>query len=252
MKQDITLLQGNCLELLKQIPDRSVDMVLCDLPYNMTRNEWDCAFPLNHLWMQYDRIIKDNGAIVLFGSGHFTVDLINTADSCGVKWRYNLVWRKTTPTGFLNANRQPLRIHEDIAVFYKAQPVYNPQKTKGHPRKVSTAHHKRNSKKTSDYGSHGLTSYDSTERFPTSVLTFATDKQKAALHPTQKPVALLEYLVKTFTKPGDLVVDNCMGSCGTGVACVNTGRRFIGMELDPGYFAISEKRIAEAQKAVTV
>lgn len=248
---EIKLMQGNCLELMKQIPDKSIDMVLCDLPYNMTRNDWDCPFPLNHLWLEYDRIIKDNGAILLFGSGHFTVDLINTSDRCGVKWRYNLIWRKTTPTGFLNANRQPLRIHEDVCVFYKKQPTYNPQKTAGHARKVSTAHHKRNSKKTSDYGDYELKSYDSTERFPTSVLTFATDKQKSALHPTQKPVMLLEYLVKTYTNPGEVILDNCMGSGGTGVACVNTGRKFIGMELDPGYFTISENRIAAAEKAVT-
>lgn len=244
----LSLRQGNCLELIKQIPDGSVDMILCDLPYNMTRNEWDCAFPLNHLWLQYDRVIKNNGAILLFGSGRFTADLIYTSEHCGVDWRYNLIWEKTTPTGFLNANRQPLRIHEDICVFYKKQPIYNPQKTTGHKRKVSTAEHKRNSKKTTDYGEHGLKSYDSTERFPTSVLKFATDKQKSALHPTQKPVALLEYLVKTYTNEGDVVLDNCMGSGSTGVACVNTGRRFIGIELDPIYFSVAEQRIGEAIK----
>lgn len=246
--QGISLMQGNCLELMKQISDKSVDMVLCDLPYNMTRNDWDCAFPLNHLWLEYSRIVKDNGAIVLFGSGHFTVALINAADNCGIKWRYNLIWRKTTPTGFLNANRQPLRIHEDVCVFYNAQPTYNPQKTTGHKRKVSTAHHKRNCKKTSDYGDYEMRSYDSTERFPTSVITFATDKQKSALHPTQKPVALLEWLIKTYTNPGELVLDNCMGSGSTGVACVNTGRQFVGMELDQTYFEIAEKRILETIK----
>lgn len=244
----ITLFQGNCLELMKSIPDKSVDMVLCDLPYNMTRNNWDCAFPLNHLWMHYNRIVKDNGAIVLFGSGHFTVDLINSGEHCGAKWRYNLIWKKTTPTGFLNANRQPLRIHEDVCVFYHAQPTYIPQKTTGHARKVSTAYHKRNCKKTTSYGEHGLRSYDSTERFPTSVLTFATDKQKTCLHPTQKPVALLEWLVKTYTNPGEVVLDNCMGSGSTGVACVNTGRRFIGMELDVDYFSIAKERIESCQK----
>ena len=246
----VQLFNGNCLELMKNIPDGSVDMVLCDLPYNMTRNEWDCAFPLNHLWQQYNRIVKDNGAIVLFGSGHFTVDLINSADNCGFKWRYNLIWKKTTPTGFLNANRQPLRTHEDICVFYNKQPTYNPQKTKGHERKVSTAHHKRDSKKTTNYGAHGLKSYDSTERFPTSIITFATDKQKQALHPTQKPVLLLEWLLKTYTNEGDTVLDNCMGSGSTGVACVNTSRKFIGIELDEHYFDIAEKRIEEARGCV--
>lgn len=241
----VQLMHGNCLELMKNIPDGSVDMVLCDLPYNMTRNEWDCPFPLNHLWLQYNRVIKDNGVVVLFGSGHFTVDLINSADNCGFKWRYNLVWKKTTPTGFLNANRQPLRIHEDICVFYNKQPTYNPQKTKGHTRKVSTAHHKRNSKKTTNYGEYGLNSYDSTERFPTSVITFATDKQKQALHPTQKPVSLLEWLLKTYTNEGDTVLDNCMGSGSTGVGCVNTNRNFIGIELDKQYFDIAENRITD-------
>jgi len=246
---DAQLWQGNCLELMENIPDSSVDMILCDLPYNMTKNDWDCVFPLNHLWLQYNRIIKDNGAILLFGSGHFTVDLINSADNCGIKWRYNLIWRKTTHTGFLNANRQPLRIHEDVCVFYKAQPTYNPQKTTGHARKVSTAYHKRNCKKTSDYGEHELRTYDSTERYPTSVLTFSTDKQKAAFHPTQKPVALLEYLVKTYTNPGEIVLDNCMGSGSTGVACANTGRKFIGIELDKHCFEIAEKRIEEVRGA---
>lgn len=244
----MSLMHGNCLELMKNIPDKSVDMVLCDLPYNMTRNDWDCAFPLNHLWLEYNRIVKGNGAIVLFGSGHFTVDLINAADNCGAKWRYNLIWQKTTPTGFLNANRQPMRTHEDVCVFYNAQPTYNPQKTTGHLRKVSTENHKRNCKKTSNYGEYGLHSYDSVERFPTSVLTFATDKQKSAIHPTQKPVALLEWLVKTYTNPDDLVVDNCMGSGSTGVACVNTGRRFIGIELNKEYFDAAAKRIYEVSR----
>lgn len=242
---NINLRQGNCLELMKDIPDGSIDMILCDLPYEVTRNRWDIKIPFNPLWDQYKRIIKENGAIVLFGSGRFTSLMVNSNPDM---WRYNLVWLKTTPTGFLNANRQPLRIHEDICVFYKKQPTYNPQKTTGHKRKVSTAQHKRNSKKTTNYGEHDLRSYDSTERFPTSALRFATDKQKQALHPTQKPVALLEYLVKTYTNEDDLVLDNCMGSGSTGVACVNTGRRFIGIELNQCYFDISVDRIDKAAK----
>lgn len=241
----VDLRQGDCLELMKEIPDRSIDMILCDLPYAATRNKWDITIPFDPLWLQYRRIIKNNGAIVLFGSGRFTAMLVN---SNPVMWRYNLVWQKTTPTGFLNANRQPLRIHEDICVFYKKRPTYNPQKTTGHKRKVSTSWHKRGCKKTSNYGEHELSSYDSTERFPTSVLTFATDKQKAALHPTQKPVALLEYLIKTYTNPGEVVLDNCMGAGSTGVACMNTGRRFIGMELDAQYFEIAKRRLTEWQE----
>lgn len=241
---NIKLYQGDCLEVMKEIPDESIDMVLCDLPYGITaRNKWDIVIPFNKLWEQYNRVIKNNGAIVLFGSGMFTSSLMQSNPKM---WRYNLIWHKTTPTGFLNANRMPLRAHEDIVVFYKSLPIYNPQKTKGHERKVSKAEHKINSKKTDDYGKHGLTTYDSTERYPTSVLTFSTDKQKAALHPTQKPVALLEYLIKTYTNGGMTVLDNCMGSGSTGVACKNLGRNFIGIELDEKYFNIAKQRIEQS------
>lgn len=238
------LYQGDCLEVMKQIQAKSINMILCDLPYGITaRNKWDVVIPFDKLWEQYNRIIKDNGAIVLFGSGMFTSSLMQSNQKM---WRYNLIWHKTTPTGFLNANRMPLRAHEDIVVFYKSLPVYNPQKTTGHKRKVSKAEHKINSKKTEDYGEHGLTTYDSTERYPTSVLTFSTDKQKVALHPTQKPVALLEWLIKTYTNEGEIVLDNCMGSGPTGVACLNTNRNFIGIELDEGYFEIAQNRIEKA------
>lgn len=230
---------------MNDIPDESVDMILCDLPYGTTKNKWDSIIPFDDLWRQYKRIIKDNAAIVLFGSGMFTSDLMQSAKDI---WRYNLIWQKTTVTGFLNAKKMPLRKHEDICVFYKKLPVYNPQMTHGHPRKVSTAEHKRNSKQTTNYGEHGLHSYDSTDRYPTSVLTFATDKQKCALHPTQKPVELLEYLIETYTNPGDIVLDNCMGSGSTGVACVNTDRQFIGIELDRDYFVKAEDRISSIKQ----
>lgn len=237
----IQLLHGDCLELMKDIPDGSIDMILCDLPYGITaRNKWDTVIPFEPIWEQYNRIIKNNGAIVLFGSGMFTASLMKSNEKM---WRYNLIWYKTTPTGFLNANKMPLRAHEDIVVFYKLLPVYNPQKTTGHKRKVSTAKHKMYCKVTEDYGYHGLTTYDSTERFPTSVVTFSTDKQKAALHPTQKPVALCEWLIKTYTNPGMTVLDNCMGSGSTGIACLNTNRNFIGIELDDKYFEIAKERI---------
>lgn len=238
--------KGDCLELMKTIPDKSIDMILCDLPYGTTRNRWDVIIPFDDLWRQYNRIIKENGAIVLFGSGMFTANMILSNHRM---WRYNLVWEKTTVTGFLNAKKMPLRQHEDICVFYKKLPTYNPQKTAGHKRKVSLAKHKVSCKKTTNYGEHELTSYDSTERYPTSILKFATDKQKSALHPTQKPVALLEYLIKTYTNKGDLVLDSCMGSGSTGVACFNTGRNFIGYECDENYFEIAKKRLTynEAQ-----
>jgi len=239
---DYTLRQGDCLELMKDIPDGSIDMILCDLPYGTTRNKWDCIIPFDQLWPHYKRIIKTDGAIVLFGSGMFTAELMKSNQKM---WRYNMIWEKSSPTGFLNSKRMPLRAHEDICLFYKRMPVYNPQMSKGE-RKVATAQHKRNCKKGESYGACKAISYDSDKRYPRSVLKFKTDKQQSALHPTQKPVALLEYLVKTYTNEGDMVLDNCMGSCSTGVACVNTGRRFIGMELDPVYFGIAEKRIQEA------
>lgn len=240
------IMQGDCLELMKSIPNGSVDMILCDLPYGQTaRNRWDVIIPFNKLWEQYSRIIKPNGAIVLFANGMFTADLMKSNSKM---WRYNLIWKKTTVTGFLNAKKMPLRQHEDICIFYKFLPTYNPQKTAGHTRKVSLAKHKINCKKTSDYGEHEFTNYDSTERYPTSILEFATDKQKSALHPTQKPVALLEYLIKTYTNEGAWVLDNCMGSGSTGVATLNTGRNFIGMELDENYFNIAKERIEDVDK----
>lgn len=243
---DIRLFQGDCLKEMQSIPDQSVDMILCDLPYGVTaRNKWDTVIPFDKLWNEYNRIIKENGAIVLFGQGMFTADLMHSNPGM---WRYNLIWQKTQPTGFLNANRMPLRGHEDICVFYKKQCTYNPQKTSGHPRKVSKKEHKRNSKYSTDYGEYEKGSYDSTERYPTSVLTFSKDIQKSALHPTQKPVALLEWLIKTYSNEGDLVLDNCMGSGSTGVACVNTGRRFIGIEIEPEMFSIAKNRIIQEEE----
>ena len=240
-----TLWHGDCLELMSKISDGSVDMILCDLPYGVTaNNKWDIVIPFDGLWQQYKRIIKDNGAIALFGNGMFTADLMTSNRGM---WRYNLIWEKTQPTGFLNAKKMPLRSHEDICVFYKKLPTYNPQKSYGHARKVTKYEHGLQSKKTDNYGDYGRTTYDSTERYPKSVITFSKDIQKSALHPTQKPVALLEYLVNTFTNPGETVLDNCMGSGSTGVACKKTGRNFIGIELDDGYFDIAKRRIEEGQ-----
>lgn len=241
----VSLLPGDCLALMRELEGESIDCILCDLPYGgMTRNKWDQSLPEQELWQHYRRLIKPHGAIILFSAGRFTASLIHSA---GELFRYTLVWHKTTPTGFLNANRQPLRAHEDIVVCYKRQPAYHPQKTHGHKRKVSTATHKRDCVRTTNYGSHGLSTYDSTERYPTSVLTFSTDKQRGAYHPTQKPVPLLEWLILSYTNEGDIVLDNCMGSGSTGVACVNTRRSFIGMELDPAYFEIAQQRIAAAR-----
>lgn len=234
------LLHGDCIELMANIPDKSIDMILCDLPYQRTQNQWDIMIPIDKLWEQYNRIVKDNGCIALFADGMFMAELMMSNKKM---WKYNLIWEKTQPTGFLNAKKMPLRSHEEICIFYNKPPTYNPQKTSGHTRKISKAEHKVGCKSTTDYGEHGLTTYDSTERYPKSVWKFAKDIQKSALHPTQKPVALLEELIKTYTNEGDLVLDNCMGSGSTGVACLNTDRDFIGIELDEEYFKIAKNRI---------
>lgn len=239
--KDIELWQGDCLELMNNIPDKSVDCIITDLPYGQTsRNRWDTVIPFEPLWEQYKRITKDNAAIILFGNGMFTAELMMSNKSM---WKYNLIWEKTQPTGFLNAKKMPLRNHEDICIFYKKPPTYNPQKTTGHTRKVSKAEHKVGCKNTSDYGEHGLTTYDSTERYPKSVWKFAKDTQKSSLHPTQKSLALIEELVKTYSNEGDLILESCMGSGTCGMACVNTNRRFIGIEKEEKYFEIAKDRI---------
>lgn len=242
----IDIQQGDCLALMRTIPSGSIDMVLCDLPYGVTaRNKWDVIIPFDSLWEQYARVIKEDAAIVLFGSGMFTADLM---ESNRKMWKYNLIWEKTQPTGFLNAQRMPLRCHEDILVFYKKQPTYNPQKTSGHVRKVSKAVHCKTAKKSLNYGDYSFTDYESDERFPRSVITFPKDTQKSALHPTQKPVSLLEYLIRTYTNKGDTVLDNCMGSGSAAVACIHTGRNFIGYELDRTIFKTAHERIMSAVK----
>ena len=241
---NINLMQGDCIEQMHEIPDGSVDMVLTDPPYGTTACKWDSIIPLEPMWEQLKRIIKPNGAIVMTASQPFTSVLICS----NMNWfKESLVWEKTTATGHLNANRKIMRAHEDICVFYKKQPTYNPQKTKGHPRKVSSADSKKSCKATDCYGKHGLTSYDSTERFPRSVIKTSTDKQKSKLHPTQKPVSLMQYLIKTYTNEGETVLDFTMGSGTTGVACVNLNRNFIGIELDEDYFNIAKERITLAE-----
>ena len=192
------------------------------------------------MWDKLNKLIKSNGAIVLFGSEPFSSALRMS----NIKnYKYDWVWQKSTVTGHLNAKKRPMVCHELLSVFYQKQSAYYPQKTTGHPRKVSTAKHKRNSKRTDLYSQHNLTTYDSTERYPRSVLNFATDKQKSAYHSTQKPVSLMEYLIKTYTQEGETVLDFTMGSGSTGVACLNTNRHFIGIELDDEYFQIAKERI---------
>lgn len=233
---------GDCLELMNGIADKSVDMILCDLPYGTTQNKWDSIIDLNKLWQQYERVIKDNGAIVLTAQTPFD-KVLGTSNLQML--RYEWIWEKTSATGHLNAKKMPMKAHENILVFYKNLPTYNPQKTTGHERKVSKAEHKINCVETTNYGKHGLTSYDSTERYPRSVLLFPTDKQQEALHPTQKPVALFEYLIETYSNKGDIVLDNCIGSGTTAISCINTDRNYIGIELDEDYYKIANNRINE-------
>lgn len=201
--------------------------------------------PFQLLWEQYERIIKDHGIIILFANGMFTADLMQSNRKL---WKYNLIWEKSQPTGFLNAKKMPLRAHEDICIFYKKLPTYNPQKTTGHIRKVSKSEHKVNCINSTDYGVHGLSTYDSTERYPRSVIKFAKDSQKSAIHPTQKPVALIEYLIKTYTNKNDIVFDSCAGSMTTAIAAINTQRQYICFEKDKKIFDLGYKRLQEKRR----
>ena len=220
----------DCLTGMTQIADKSIDLICVDLPYQVTHNSWDMIIPFEPMWKQFERIVRDKGCIVLFGQGLFSAKLILSNEKL---YRYTIIWEKNTPTGFLNANRMPMRTHEDILIFYKNLPTYNPQKTTGHERKISTAYHKRNCTVTDDYGKHNLSTYDSTERFPTSVWYFGTDKQTSAVHPTQKPIDLCRYIIRTYSNKGDLVLDCCCGSGTIPLAAKMEDRNYIGM--DNGY-----------------
>ena len=230
----IDLKQGDCLELMKSIDDKSIDLILCDLPYGTTACKWDSIIPFEPLWDQYNRIIKDNGAIVLFGSEPFS-SLLRVSNL--KNFRYDWIWEKQQGANFLNCKYQPYKVHEIISVFIKKKHIYYPQMTCGKPY-------------ISGKGFSGeitnmipkIQTKNEGTRYPRSIQRFNIDKKKS-LHPTQKPVALLEYLIKTYTNYNDIVLDNCMGSGSTGVACINTNRNFIGFELDSNYFEIAKKRI---------
>ena len=201
------LFEGDCLEYMKEIPDGSVDMILCDLPYGMTQNKWDSYIPLDKLWEQYNRIIKTNGAIVLTSNGVFTAKLILSQPNI---YKYKWVWEKSKPTNFLNAKKQPLRKHEDVCVFYKKQPVYHPQMTKGEPYDKG----KRKNQQCGNYGDFESVHVASDgERYPTDIIYVKTaESEGPVLHPTQKPIELGRYMVRTYTNPGDIVLDNTFGS----------------------------------------
>ena len=229
---------------MQSIADGSIDMILCDLPYGTTQNKWDSVIPFDGLWTEYNRIIKLNGAIVLTATQPFSSALVMSNPGA---FKYEWVWRKSRVTGVLNAKRQPLRQHEVALVFYAKQSTYNPQGLEQCDKRSSTG--VRRGKSSSNYGKISQTedgTYQQTATgYPRSVLDVSSES--ATEHPTQKPVALMEYLIRTYTNEGEVVMDNCMGSGTTGVACVNTGRHFVGIEKDPNYFAIAEKRIKEAQ-----
>ena len=230
-------MQGDCLERMKEIPDESVDMVLTDPPYGTTQCKWDSVIDLPLMWEQLKRIIKPNGAIVMTASQPFTTTLISSNMKM---FRYDLKWCKSQGTGFYNANRMPLRAHEDVLVFYKKLPDYNPQKTEGKP------YTQKRGSAPDVYQGKDLTVTENTSgaRHPLSWRVFKKDKNK--LHPTQKPVALMEYLIKTYTNEGETVLDFTMGSGSTGVAAKNLNRDFIGIEMDETYFNIAKDRISEA------
>lgn len=238
----------DCLQGMNRLPDKSIDMILCDLPYGKTHNKEDKPIPFEPLWKEYKRIIKDNGAILLFGQGTFYVDLVNSNRKM---FRYDLMWNKVLTSGFLNANKMPLRQHEQIAVFYKKLPTFNPQFSQGKPLHSKGISYKDKQIKNQNYNKFAVTDDSrkgSTEKYPISILQFAKPHPSISKHRTEKPVALLEYLIKTYTNEGDVVLDNCMGSGSTCVACINTNRDFIGFELNNSYFDIAQKRIAEAKQ----
>lgn len=242
------VIEGDCLDVMQSIPDKSIDMILCDLPYGTTQNKWDSVIDLDKLWEQYNRIIKDRGAIVLTSQGVFTAKLILSNEK---DFKYKIVWIKSKATNFLNAKRQPLRKHEDICVFYKKQPTYNPQMTNGEPYDKGV----RKEQLTGSYGEFEPRHIKSDgKRYPTDVIAYDLDgddyvyvktaeSEGTVYHPTQKPVELGRYLIRTFTNPGDIVLDNASGSGSFLVAAKKEGRHFIGIEKNEHGFLHKNKPI---------
>ena len=235
---------GDCLEVMPLLPDKSIDMILCDLPYGTTACKWDTVIPFEPLWKQYERIIKDNGVIVLTASQPFTSMLVMSKLNL---FRYEIIWKKERPTNFMMAKKQIMKYHENILVFYKKQGTFNPQMEKR--KKENKRNNKPRGLENQVWGIQNNGKYS--ERvlsgmsdliYPNSILEFSMDR---GLHPTQKPVALFEYLIKTYTNEGEIVLDNCIGSGTTAIAALNTGRFFIGIEKEEKYVEIARKRIAE-------
>lgn len=240
--KDIKLFKGDCLEVMNDIKDESIDLIFTDLPYGTTQNSWDYMIPLDKLWKQYNRIIKPNGCIALFSQSPFDKIL---ACSNLKDYRYEWIIEKTKATGHLNAKKMPMKAHENVLIFYKKLPTYNPQMTYGHSPVHNYTKHTTDG---SNYGKTqvGISGGGSTKRYPRDVLQFKWDTQKSCLHPTQKPMKCCEYFIKTYTNEGDIVLDNCMGSGTSGVVAKKLHRKFIGIELEDEYFNIAKNRINEA------
>jgi site-specific DNA-methyltransferase (adenine-specific) len=237
----IDLRNGDCLELMQDIPDKSIDAIIADLPYGTTACKWDSILPLDKLWNEYKRVLKPNGVIVLTGSEPFTSILIT---SNLYDFKYNWIWKKSKATGFFDAKKRPLNDYETISVFYSKTPTYNPQMRKA-DKIYKRGFVKR--KKSDCYGNEkDFIQVDSGYRYPKRIIEIGNADTRGILHPTQKPVELMEYLIKTYTNENEIVLDNTMGSGTTGVACVNTNRSFVGIEMDDKYFEIAEKRINDA------
>ena len=237
----------DCLIGMKEIQSGSIDMILCDLPYGTTRNKWDIIIPFEPLWEQYERIIKDNGAIVLTAAQPFTTDLINSNKKL---FRYDLIWYKSLGTGFLNANKMPMRNHEHILIFYKNVPTYNPIMTKG---KLRQKGNKGASTQEGCYGKYKATQSYNDLYFPQSVIEISNgDNTKENQHSTQKPVKLFEYLILTYSNEGDLIFDNCIGSGTTAEAAYNHKRNFIGFEIDKDYSTAAQKRMDAVMAQITM
>ena len=283
------ILHGDCLELMKDIPDGSIDMICCDLPYGVLHRDnphaqWDNVIPFEPMWEQYERIIKENGAIILFAQGMFTAKLMLSNERL---WRYNLIWDKCRVTGFLNARRMPMRCHEDICVFYKQLPTYNPQMEKCLPHQRNHSRGKLENEQTNRcYGMFGKAesiisdekyprsivrtygndyqgrTYESVPRvestvpegykMPTSIIAIKKEHESTVLHPTQKPVELLRWLIRTYTNEGEVVLDNCCGSGSLAMACIEEKRDFICMEKDQKWFEVAQKRIGDRLREPTL
>lgn len=236
--ENMQLYNGDCLEILKDIPDKSIDLILTDPPYGTTQCKWDSIIPFEKMWPELERIIKDNGAILLFGSEPFSSAL---RMSNLKMYKYDLYWKKEKPTNFLQLKKRFGKVTENICVFYKKQCTYNPQMTEGEPYNKGCA-----VRDTLAYGKQEkavLVKNDTGLRYPRSVQYFVTAEREGKLHPTQKPLALMEWLIKTYTNEGDTVLDPCMGSGTTAIACINTGRKFIGFEKDTEYYNKALERI---------